>query len=805
MASPPAGRDDLARAIERKAAELEILQRVSSAINSTLELDEICDIALRTMDELFEFHHANILLVESGGQMLRVVASRGYENQAIGGRVRIGTGVIGMVAEKRRLLHVNNLGQQRSYAAAQRRQMVKAGRGAELGDAVPVPGLPNAESQIAIPLLIGDELIGVFSIESAVPQTFDAHDRGLVLIVANQIASAIRNAQLYEERRRAAAELKAANESLEARVAERTAELERELRVAQELLSDARSRVEGPLLGDSAAVRELRDAVGREASRSDPLLLVGPPGSGKEAVAHELHTASRRAGAFIFVSCPELRTPVPAESPTAAPGFTSAGDSLLAGKLELAAGGTLFLESIHELPIEYHHALVQHLDDYERRAAAGERVSPEVRIIASTTMEIGALHGGPARRGAPPTESPMESLLRRLAARHIRVPSLAERREDLPALVGYFVPRLARQFGKTIDGVSAESMRRLAAYGWPGNIRELRTVLERAVLVSRSTQLDIDEELLDERLAVGSYRLVSRLGSGGMGEVWLGRHRLLARPAAVKLIRHDSRPGAARDQLVRRFQREAQVTAELRSPHTVQLYDFGVNDTGSFYYVMELLDGLDLNQIVTRFGPQPAERVAMLLGQACRSLAEAHDLGLVHRDIKPANLFVACLGPESDYLKVLDFGIVKDRPGQEAMMITAQGMVPGTPAFMAPELVAGDTDVDGRADLYSLACVAYWALTGQLVFAAKTPEQMLLHHARTTPVAPSQISELPIPRAIDEIVLRCLAKSPDERPASALELEADLSRVPFDRPWTQERAREWWEMNVPGIRAAGRG
>jgi serine/threonine-protein kinase len=348
-------------------------------------------------------------------------------------------------------------------------------------------------------------------------------------------------------------------------------------------------------------------------------------------------------------------------------------------------------------------------------------------------------------------------------------------------------------------------MRRLMSYAWPGNIRELRTVLERAVLVSRSTLLEIDEELLDERVAVGSYRLVSPLGSGGMGEVWLGRHRLLARPAAVKLIRHDARSGSARDQLVRRFQREAQVTAELRSPHTVQLYDFGVNDSGSFYYVMELLDGLDLNQIVARFGPQPAERVAVLLRQACRSLAEAHDLGLVHRDIKPANLFVACLGSEYDYLKVLDFGIVKDRPGAEAILITAQGMVPGTPAFMAPETVAGESDVDGRADLYSLACVAYWALTAQLVFAARTPEQMLVHHARTTPVPPSQVCELPIPRAIDEVVLRCLAKNPDDRPASALDLDAALSEIAFDRPWTQERAREWWDLHVPGLRLAGRG
>jgi serine/threonine-protein kinase len=283
-----------------------------------------------------------------------------------------------------------------------------------------------------------------------------------------------------------------------------------------------------------------------------------------------------------------------------------------------------------------------------------------------------------------------------------------------------------------------------------------------------------------------------------MGEVWLAHHRLLARPAAVKLIRHDGRPGPPHEQLVRRFQREAQVTAGLRSPHTVQLYDFGVDDTGSFYYVMELLEGLDLNQIVTRFGPQPAERVTALLRQACRSLAEAHERGLVHRDIKPANLFIARLGPEYDYLKVLDFGIVKDRAGQQAVMLTAQGMVQGTPAFMAPELVFGEDGVDGRADLYSLACVAYWALTGQLVFAsARNPEQMLLHHARTPPVPPSKVSELPVPPDLEAIVMRCLEKEPAGRPASARALEAMLGEVPFPRPWTEERARAWWEMHAP--------
>ena len=288
MTKPPQAHE-VPSELARKTAEFQILQRVSADINSTLDLDEICDVALRTMDELFEFHHANILLLEPDGQTLKVVASRGYENQATGGRVQIGTGVIGVVAQKRKMLRVNNLGQQRAYAAAQRRETVKSGLQASVGETVPVPGLANAESQIAIPLLIRDELIGVFSIESPVPLTFGDHERDLVSIVANQIASAIHNARLYEDRRRAAAALQEANASLEARVAERTAALERELRVAQALLSEARSRVEGPLLGDSTAVRALRDAIARQALSTDPLLLIGPPGSGKEAVAHAVH------------------------------------------------------------------------------------------------------------------------------------------------------------------------------------------------------------------------------------------------------------------------------------------------------------------------------------------------------------------------------------------------------------------------------------------------------------------------------------------------------------------------------------
>ena len=765
----------------RRAGALQILQRVATEINATLDLQEIYDTALRTMGELFEAHHAIILLLEPDGETLQVVASRGYENQAIGGRVRVGIGAVGIVAQKRKMMQLGNLGQQRAYASAQRRQMMKAGRASEIGDVVPVPGLPNAESQIAIPLLIRDELVGVFSIESPIRQAFDAHDRSLVTIVANQIASAIRNAQLYDERRRAADALQAANASLEARVAERTAALQRELRIAEDLLHQARSRVDGPLLGESAAVRALRDAVAGEAIYRWPLLLTGPPGSGREAVAHALHLGSRRKGAFIFVSCPELQT-----QNRDTPGAPArATDRSLIGKFELALGGTLFLDAVHELSIEHQRELQGIL----------ERHSGDVRVVASTRVDVRSVAWlAPLFNG-----------------RAIAVPPLRDRREDIPVLVDHYVRKYGRQLGKQVEGVSPASMQRLEAYAWPGNIRELAAVLERAILVARESVIEIDEESLDNQLSVGSYRLISQLGSGGMGEVWLAKHRLLARPAAVKLIRQETSQGTARDQLVRRFQREAQVTARLRSPHTVQLYDFGVNDSGAFYYVMELLQGLDLQRIVNNFGPQLPERVIALLRQACRSLAEAHEHGLVHRDIKPANLFVGRLGTEYDYLKVLDFGIVKEQPSggghgaAGSTLLTSPNLVQGTPAFMAPEMVFDERPIDGRTDLYSLACTAYWALTGELVFKASTPAQMLLHHAQTQPVSPSAVSELPVPAELEALLMQCLEKNPARRPASALALEAQLARIRCADPWTPDRARAWWEAHAPDVVATTSG
>jgi plasmid stabilization system protein ParE len=295
---------------------------------------------------------------------------------------------------------------------------------------------------------------------------------------------------------------------------------------------------------------------------------------------------------------------------------------------------------------------------------------------------------------------------------------------------------------------------------------------------------------------LGSYRLEKKLGEGGMGEVWRARHRMLARPAAIKLIRPsfggNGRAGVS-DEAVRRFEREAQVIARLRSPHTVELFDFGTATDGAFYYVMELLDGLDVDSLIQRFGPVPPERAIYLLRQVCHSLSEAQSCGLVHRDIKPANIFLCRYGEEYDFVKVLDFGIVGAVRGaaDPSPVQTAENALHGTPAFMAPEQ-ALESSVDSRADIYATGCLAYWLLTGQFVFTAESPVGLLLQHARTPPAPPSARTDLPIPRALDDLVLSCLAKEPADRPQSARELSLRLSHMEGASAWTQDRAREWW-------------
>jgi len=298
---------------------------------------------------------------------------------------------------------------------------------------------------------------------------------------------------------------------------------------------------------------------------------------------------------------------------------------------------------------------------------------------------------------------------------------------------------------------------------------------------------------------LGSYRLEEKLGEGGMGEVWLARHRLLARPAAIKLIRNrvNGPVAGVSDEAVRRFEREAQATASLRSPHTVNVFDFGVAQDGAFYYVMELLDGLDASTLIKRFGPVPAARAVFLLQQVCHSLSEAESVGLVHRDIKPANIYICRYGEDHDYVKVLDFGLVKALSVTRDIELTGENVVQGTPAFMAPEQALGKTDLDSRVDIYATGCLAYWLLTGQLVFDAPSPTTLLVHHAHTPPPPPSSRTEMPIPESLERVVLECLRKDPADRPQSARELSRRLSETVDPRAWTEEQAKSWWTRNQP--------
>jgi serine/threonine-protein kinase len=302
-----------------------------------------------------------------------------------------------------------------------------------------------------------------------------------------------------------------------------------------------------------------------------------------------------------------------------------------------------------------------------------------------------------------------------------------------------------------------------------------------------------------EAQRLGSYLLEEQIGSGGMGEVWRASHKMLVRPAAIKLIRPERLKqalGPAEDPMIDRFQLEAQATASLRSPHTVELYDFGVSEDGTFHYVMELLEGLDLERLVERFGPLQPDRVIFLLEQACDSLADAHANGLIHRDIKPANIYACRLGQRTDFVKVLDFGLVKwTDTGDESLALTAEQAVLGTPAYMAPELVAGEP-ADHRADLYSLGCVGYWLLTGQLVFEVDGSLAMAVAHVKNTPVPPSERSELEIPAELERIIMDCLAKDPAERPQTAAELAVRLASCDGGG-WSRREAREWWDTHLP--------
>jgi hypothetical protein len=295
---------------------------------------------------------------------------------------------------------------------------------------------------------------------------------------------------------------------------------------------------------------------------------------------------------------------------------------------------------------------------------------------------------------------------------------------------------------------------------------------------------------------LGQYTLEEKLGEGGMGVVYRARHAMLRRPTAVKLLK----PERVGEAALRRFEREVQMTAGLSHPNTVSVFDYGRTPDGVFYYAMEYLDGLTLDEVVAGDGPQDPARVVHVLRQVLGALAEAHGIGLVHRDVKPGNVLLCDRGGVPDVAKVLDFGLVKELESDTGLSL--EGALVGTPMYLAPEAIRSPA-ADPRADLYSVGAVGYFLLTGSHVFEGKSVIEICSQHLHAAPVPPSARLGRPLPEGIEAWVLACLAKDPAERPRSAAEAAAALERT-SPRPWTPEEARAWWVGKGRALAAARR-
>ena len=290
-----------------------------------------------------------------------------------------------------------------------------------------------------------------------------------------------------------------------------------------------------------------------------------------------------------------------------------------------------------------------------------------------------------------------------------------------------------------------------------------------------------------EAKQLGQYVLDKKLGAGAMGVVYKGHHAMLRRPTAIKMLNVD----LVNEASIQRFEREVQITSQLNHPNTVAIYDYGRTPEGVFYYAMEYLDGIDLQQLVERYGPQSEARVIRILTQICGSLYEAHSLGLIHRDIKPANIMLNRRGGEPDLVKVLDFGLVKTIDDQKQASASTNGMT-GTPLYMSPEAIQSPQSVDARSDIYAVGAVGYFLLTGQPVFTAQSLVELCRQHVTQVPDAPSTRLGRPVSSALEDAIMACLEKNGAKRPQTARDLALMIAKAPTAHGWSIDEADGWW-------------
>jgi serine/threonine-protein kinase len=354
-------------------------------------------------------------------------------------------------------------------------------------------------------------------------------------------------------------------------------------------------------------------------------------------------------------------------------------------------------------------------------------------------------------------------------------------------------PTFALVLFRTIHSELASVAREMLS--WRDVSANVLIVVVGAVLATYGAAvLNTLREQLHSARKYGQYQLVHRLGAGGMGEVYLARHALMKRDCALKLIR----PEASRDATaLSRFEREVHATASLTHPHTIDIYDYGHTDDSTFYYVMEYLPGMSLDELIAKHGPLPAGRVIFLLRQVCGALAEAHDAGLIHRDLKPGNLFISERGGMCDFVKVLDFGLVKLTRDDGASQLTQDQVISGTPLYMAPEQAVGERGLDARCDIYALGAIAYHMLCGRPPFEDESPIAIMIRHASEA-VAPPSHRGVEAPNDLEQVILRCLQKKPENRFENALALEQALAACAAATEWDSQKAARWWHaLSMP--------